>query len=279
MRVILFLLAGLVSQQAFSQKNEGIKLKKGHAITVVSTSLADGDFGMGMEIKNNSTATNKLIVFGETDSTWLIIDSLVRLKMNVEMMGQEQSFDSDKPEDLNSEAGKEFNSRLHTPDTIAISKADGRMVNSHNIPETSMEESGANPMGALMKMSGAANNNQVIANAFLVISGDKKIGDSWTDSTVSKERKSASTFTMKSINEGMAKIQLIARDESTSSGESMGNQVDVTVTSKTTGDILLNMKTFLVNEKILVTEVSGTMEVMGQSLPFTSKVTSTFTYQ
>ena len=56
-----------------------------------------------------------------------------------------------------------------------------------------------------------------------------------------------------------------------------GMQVDVNIKNKTTGTITLDKKSGLLKQRTVDSEGTGTMEVMGQSIPMKSKITGTIT--
>jgi hypothetical protein len=56
-----------------------------------------------------------------------------------------------------------------------------------------------------------------------------------------------------------------------------GVEMDVNLKNKTTGMIALDKKSGLLKRRTVESEGSGTMEVMGQSIPMKSKITGTIT--
>jgi hypothetical protein len=71
--------------------------------TAVSTS--DMDMGMGMQMKTSNVASNKLLILGRSCS-YKISNTLTKLKSDMDFMGQQTNYDSEKPADNESETGK-----------------------------------------------------------------------------------------------------------------------------------------------------------------------------
>lgn len=61
--------------------------------------------------------------------------------------------------------------------------------------------------------------------------------------------------------------------------EMQGMQMNVAMTTKTVGQILLDKKSSLIQRKETKADISGTLEVMGQSVPVTGKATSVSVYR
>jgi hypothetical protein len=66
--------------------------------------------------------------------------------------------------------------------------------------------------------------------------------------------------------------------DGTSSVEAQGMQMDLTVSAKSEGLVIVDTKTSLVKKRTSVTDVTGSIETMGQSMPMTSKVTAVINY-
>ena len=85
-------------------------------------------------------------------------------------------------------------------------------------------------------------------------------------------------YTLKSIVDGVATVQLFATMQGSSSLETQGMQMDMSMSSKTEGEIMVDTKTSLVKKRSSVMDLEGTIDMMGQSVPMTSKAVVTITY-
>ena len=73
-----------------------IKLSNGQKIVVKSIVAIEASLGMGMEITSNSTTENALDVKNSTDKNYTISNTLTKLKVNMNAMGQPTNYDSEK---------------------------------------------------------------------------------------------------------------------------------------------------------------------------------------
>ena len=124
MKLILLFISFLTAAtfNIYAQKNEPkIVLTKGQKIIVKTTSNQDADMGMGMEMKNFTTAQTDLFVMDVSDVNYTLTSTLKGLKLTMDMMGQTSSYDSDKKEDSASVLGKSV-ANLNVPDTISLNK-------------------------------------------------------------------------------------------------------------------------------------------------------------
>ena len=111
----------------------------------------------------------------------------------------------------------------------------------------------------------------MVSGAFELIPQGKIIGDSWSDSTVEKNSKLVRTYTLKSITEKEAVIQLSAVMDATNTIEMQGMEMEFSSTTKTTGEITTDIATGLVKKKTSQADISGSFQVMGQSVPRPSR--------
>ena len=120
MKKLIIAVAGLLlTGVAFSQKlNNGsavagkIKLANGQKIVVESVSDVQASLAMGMELTSNSTTVNSLEVKSGTDKDYTISNTLTKLKVNMNMMGQSNNYDSENKGSNNAEMGKIFDAEL-----------------------------------------------------------------------------------------------------------------------------------------------------------------------
>ncbi len=260
------------------QKDAGIRLNPGQKFSVQTTISQEADMGMGMEMKNFTNSQNKFIVIGADDKSYTISNTLTGLKVNMEFMGQQSNYDSDLKEDSASEIGKSIKN-LNIPDTIVINKYSG-FADSNKKTSVASKEAGANPMDALFESLGEINNSDAaISEAFFIIPAGKKNGESWIDTSSTKDQKSTKTYTIQSIINNIATISLSGNVESNLQTETQGLQVSVSLNTKTKGEIIADTKTFLVYKRNTNATITGTLELMGQSAPITGTAASTSVYE
>ncbi len=267
----LFTFCTLVSQA------QTVNLSKGQLITITITSTQDMEM-TGMQIKNNSTSTSLLQVNDAGKDNFTASYKLNKLNLNMEMMGQQQSFDSEKPEDKDSEMGKSLGGKIGKDVAILINKNTGEVIVKDPEADTSSAGGQENPLEGIMESFGAAGDDATAGTAFFVLPKGKKNGDSWTDSSSTNKMKEVKTYTLKSMEAGIATIQLFSTMQGSSSIETQGMQMDMSLSAKTEGEILVDAKTSLVKKRSSVMDLTGTLDMMGQSVPITSKAIVNITY-
>ena len=264
--------------QCVAQKDNHLVLAKGQKITAVSTTSVDADMSMGMQMKNVSSTTNVLDVISEDAKNYTISNMLTKLKISMDAMGQQTNYDSEKPEDKDSEMGKVASKKINTRDTILIDKMTGDIIEDrkNNSPERADE---SNPLMGMMESMGNSDGSAVAEGAFFIISKEKKAGDTWTDSTSDKNIKTVKTYTIKSIDKSIATILVNGTISGDTVTEMQGSSVSFSMNTKSTGEMVVDIKTGLVNKITNTADITGNIEVMGQSMPITSKATSSVIYQ
>ena len=278
MRTVLLLIAMGCSLLSFSQKNEArVILTKGQKFTLHTTSSQEADMGMGMEMKNNSTSQNNFYVIDANDKTYMVSKTLTGLKVSVEIMGQQTNYDSDLKEDSASEIGKSVKN-LNIPDTISINKYTAAVSSNKKADSLSKEES-MNPMESLFESFSDKNADEAISDAFFIIPTGKKTGESWIDSSSTKDQKSFKTFTIKSIEKNIATILVAGNVVSNIQAEAQGMQFTVSMNTKIDSEIITDPKTSLVAKRSTTNNITGNLEMMGQSVPITGKSTTTAVYE
>ena len=276
MKKILWISALFIAGAANAQK---LTLTKGQQITISSTIVQDIDMSsMGMQMKNN-TSTTGIIMVNDTDKDHYQASYKVsKMKIAMEVMGQETKFDSENPEDSNTDMGKELAGKINQSVNVSIDKITGKAVMEEMETALKKEDDGKNPMEEMMNSFGPADDAAAVETAYLIIPLGKKKGDSWMDSTSKEGMKNLKTFTIKEIKDNVAIIGINELLKGSTSTEAQGMQMEITIDSKTTGDIFVNTKTALVKKRVSTMELSGTIDMMGQTIPMSSKATMTVDY-
>ena len=274
MKQLLLPVTLVLSMAAHAQ----IKLNKDQKITITSTVTQDIDMGMG-QIKNNTNATSVVNIKDADSKNYNAVYTLSKLSMSMDGMGQQQSYDSEKPEDKDNELGKSFGEKIGKGVNITIDKTTGKTTT--ETPATPEKEEEDNPFAGMKELFGAADSESGITeSAFFVIPAGKKVGDSWTDSvSTGNAMKGSKTYTIKSINGTEASIAVFSKMEGKQNMELQGMQIDIVLSAKTEGELLVDTKTSLLKKSSKVADITGNMDLMGQSMPITSKLTETTEYK
>lgn len=272
---VVFCQAGATARPVVTNK---IVLNKNQKIEVLTNVSMEASLSEGMNILNKTSSVNIMDVKDSTTGFYTITNTLTKLKVDMEMMGQANNFDSEKKEDLESEIGKNFAGRLNKPQDMTINNITGKDT-AVTKKEDKKEVDENNPSGGLMSMFADNSFEATVTGAFELIPQGKKIGDSWSDSSLTKEMKVFRRFTLKSVADNEATIQLNVSIDATNTVELQGMAMEFTSNTKTSGEIITDIMTGLVKLRTTQSDINGSFQVMGQAVPVTAKASSTTTYK
>ena len=273
-------LAVIILIASVNTQAQKIALKKGQQITIITKLDQDVDMtAMGMQMKNNSKTTG---IFQHKDSNnenYITSYTLSKVNLKMDMMGQENKYDSEKSEDKDSEMGKAISEKIGKEVTVLVNKNTGKA--SLDIKTGSPEKQpAANPMAGLMDAFGSVTEEANVETVFFILPAGKKAGDSWTDSSTStKTMKDVRTYTIKSVEKGVADVTLLSIMSGTTNTEMQGMQMEISLSVKTEGQIVVDTVTSLVKKRSNTANLTGNIEMMGQSIPIISKAVMTVDYQ
>lgn len=228
--------------------------------------------GQAIEITVDANMVHKVEVIDKMSNSYLIASTLTKLTTNGSAMGQEMKFDSDKKEDMESETGKLMKDQLNVTKEIEISEM-AKVIKSTTKSATSA------PSGQLMDMlnnmtGGYIDESNGASSAFEIIPAGKKIGDFWSDSTIMGDIKTYNSYTLKSITNNIATLELKGKQLINKKMEQQGMEINIKMEAKISGEGIVDMNTGLLQQKTTLTDGNGSAEVMGQSIPMSSKVTT-----
>ena len=107
-----------------------------------------------------------------------------------------------------------------------------------------------------------------------MIPSGKKAGDTWEDSTSGEGLKLKRTYTLNSVANKEASVTVNGILDINKTMQVQGMDMNTVMTSKTVSSVTVDLVSSVQKENKSVTDVSGTLEVMGQSVPVTSKITT-----
>ena len=257
-----------------------IKLDKGHQIVITGSAVQEMDMSsMGMQMKNFTNTTGVIEIKDGDSKNYSATYKLSKINISIEAMGQQSSYDSEKPTDKDSEIGKSVADKVGKEIKVLLDKNSGKTTVEKNDTEEKKKDSLTNPLKEMMENFGAADEGATVETAFFIIPSAKKAGDNWVDSVKTKDMKEVKTYTLKSINGTEAIVSLFSIMEGSRTIEMQGMQMDITIHAKSEGQIIVNVKNSLVKKRSSVSDITANIEVMGQSMPMTSKVTANTEYK
>ena len=264
-KTILFSLM-LISASAFAQTPKSIMLTKGQKISAKTAMSMDMDLGMGT-MKNDNNTEFEIKVIDENAKSYTITYTPVKMKISVDGMGQSMTYDSDKPEDKNTEIGKTASEKLNVSDTLSLDKYTGEVK---KMSENKDEKSG----GSMFAVSN--NQNQGAMDAFMVIPANSNIGDSWTDSKSEKGLTTKKTFKWMSTDKDIATVKITGSMSGSVEQEMQGMTVNVSIDLTFNETRTVNTKSGQVIKVVNDGDMKNTLESMGMTM--SSKILTTTDY-
>jgi hypothetical protein len=260
---------------SFAQTNK-IVLNKNQQLkfsSAVKGNVTQEMMGQSMEILMD-VSTDRNITVKEAAAADYQLDAVTtRIKMNMNFMGQDRSFDSDNKNDMTGEmkdAGKDVN--VVKP---LVLSTEGKCKLSE---KASPEKAETNPLSSMMEqMTGGGTDEVVTEGYFMLIPQGKKAGDNWTDSVITGSSKTYWVYTWESTNANIAVIKANAKATINTTMNMQGMDMAMNLTNDVAEDRKVNLTSGVITSKISTMKINGTMDVMGQSVPMTGTVTTTTT--
>ena len=269
----------LFSLAADAQTAPGkLTLAKGQKIQIdnnVKSVISQEMMGQAMEITIDANMTHQVEVKDKKKNSYVVSSTLTKLSTSGTAMGQEMKFDWDKPEDMESETGKALKDQLNVSKELEVNDKAEVIA---GIKKDTAAAGGDQLMDMMNNViGGGSDESNGAAMAFDVIPKGKKVGDSWSDSSVTDDMKIYRSYTIKEVNGNDATVTLTGKQVTKKKVEQQGMEINVNMEGKLSGEGVVDMSTGLVKQKTTVMDGVGTAEIMGQSMPVTTKVTTTTT--
>lgn len=227
--------------------------------------------GQVMEMKMESNATSLVEVKEDAEIGYTIANTLKKVLMNVNGMGQEMKFDSDKKEDMDGQMGEPYRDRIGKPKEYAVGR-DG-IVKEVKFTETKKDDAG-NMFGSMMSGSMADEKPGSTFNALANIpASGAKVGESWSDSTKEDGTSSVTMYTLKEVNGNDGVVSLDSDVTVSKELEQQGMTMQMEMKGKTTGEYVFDVATGIIKSRKATTKASGTVDVAGQTIPMSLETT------
>ncbi len=282
MKTISFATSALlfVSTFTFAQVNGTINPSPGQKFIVenkLSTVSSSEMMGQAMESTADVTSTYQIEVKSVKDKNINFLNTFTGLKMNMKVMDNDMSFDSDKKEDMDGDIGKNFKDVLNQPKEVVMDKA-GNVIVAEKTDSTG-DSNANNPALIAMKQMGGdpAEQGYGAKITFEVIPSKIKAGSTWTDSSTTGGITKITYYTLKEINGNEGTLALTGTIAGEIKTEMQGMEVHTKTTGNFTGEEIVDLKTGVIKQNNTVTDAKGTITVMGQEIPTSSKITSVTT--
>ncbi len=262
-----------IATTSFAQKvalklNTGQKLK---VITNTETKATMSAMGQEMETNSVSKSTTQVVVLSNDNSSYQIGQTLIGLQTNMQVMGQDMSYDSDK-KDNDVKLAESMDKVMNKEKKLTIDNA-GKIIKK----ESSEDETEAS-MNMMIGLSPNGDNVMILMKSLL--GQDMKVGNTWVDVSENTadqmKTKNNLAFKVTSIEADIATIDYNGTTTVDGTMEQMGQEMTLTSSNKVAGNIKVNVKTGILVEHAINSTGTGSMDVAGMSIPSTttSKITS-----
>jgi hypothetical protein len=268
----LFLVSVVLNLQAQSVSQK-IVVNKGQVfetVTNVTTSMKQEMMGQKMDVKLDHQSTRITEVKDVDADAYHLSNIIKRMVMHTSAMGQDMSFDSDKPEDMNSEMAQRVKGMVNSEQKISVNKM-GKIVDMKISDSTE-----GDMMTKMMMMYGGINKGSSYPLFSLLPARAIKPGDSWTDSISTTEGMkitNINTYTLRGVSGNEITIDIAGKLTQEGTTEQQGMSIGMNMTGTSKGEAVYDQKTGILKRDNVSTDMTGTMEVMGQSVPVAMNIT------
>ena len=269
--LVLLINAAVAGAQTVNRK---VGLAKGQQLeqkSHVKVNMTQEAMGQSIEIKMEGDITNLVEVKETVSNGFDVSNTVKKVLMNMNAMGQDMKFDSDKTEDMEGNIGQAFKSRINKPREFTVSKEG--VITTVKCKEENKDEAGG-MMGGMMsgamqvEKEGAA--FESLANIPL---NGAKVGESWKDSTSDENGKTFTTYTLKEVKGSEGIVTLSSNTALSREMEQQGMTMQMEMTGTTTGEYTFDLATGIIKTRKAVSKSSGTIDVAGQSMPLNIETT------
>jgi hypothetical protein len=262
---LLFMLTAMVGA-SYAQK---IAVKKGQQLETTATTKMSMEV-MGQNMDNLSTLTSSVEVKDITDSSYIFSNTVKRMTIKINGMGQDISFDSDKKEDMDGQMGQALKEQIGAIQEIQVSKQ-GKVISTK---QTADKKPGPD-MASMMSMSGDLTQGQPYPILIQLPAKAVKPGDTWTDSSSSAATiKTVTTYTLKSVGAEGALVSFTGTMVKNGTIEQNGMEIQMDITGTVKGDAAYEVGSGLLKTNTSTSDIKGTLGIMGQNAPIAATITA-----
>ena len=272
-KTVVFLSFLVVSSFTFAQTVSGkLKFEQGQVFSIemkTKSTISQQAMGQAIDFTVDATANHSYTATNVTDDNTTLRHEVQKINFAFDGMGQKQKFDSDNEKDMKGSFGKPIKDMLEKkyvkmafPEKITLGEGDSRMA-----IITNMLKSVMNLVQPPQK--GTASFFNVLPDTV------SSVGNTWKTTALENGGSSETEYTIAEINDTTIVIDFTENSNSESKAEMMGNPTTTRLKNKSTGKIILDRATNIVQEKNFITESTGSTETSFGDLPVTSKTTTT----
>ncbi|MDE3145516.1 MAG: hypothetical protein KGL19_15270 [Bacteroidota bacterium] len=238
--------------------------QKIHLVNNTVSNITQSIQGNDMEIKSNTTLNLDAEV-KETTPDIHLTNTITRLQLQSEAMGNTTNFDSDKKEDKDGQIGQLLKDVIGKPLDVYLSSK-GELLKNKKAEDASVEAA-KNLVGNL---------DEIGSELLLAVPNTIKAGDTWVDEiNTDSANKKKTMYSVKSVNKTEAVVSFTGTETTKKAKTLQGMDAIINANSSFSGEITVDIKTGVIKQKTTTAEAKGSTDIMGQSIPFTLKQTVT----
>ena len=273
-KITLFIATSIcISTGLFAQNNSSLNLKKGQKYSVenkVSTKSSTEMQGQTMEANIDAVTSYSIEVKDHVNNNYNLTNTVTGVKINMTQMGQEMNFDSEKKEDLEGPIGSVLKDYIKQPKDVVIDRS-GKVIASKKDEKSDTTNVMAKQLGDFEATGYGAD------MAFESLPKNIKVGSIWSNKTDNGGVSKTTNYSVKSISGNLATLTIDGTMTTDTKMENQGMEITTKTTGKFTGEEVVDITTGVIQSNTSNVDATGTIGVMGQQLPTSSKVTSTTT--
>ncbi len=261
----LSLFAQTQTNKILLDKNQQLKITAS-----VKGNISQEMMGQSMETVMDVNTDKNITVKEVAPKDYQLEGITTHIKMNMSVMGQDMNFDSNNKEDMAGQmkdAGKDIN--VVKP---LILTTEGKCRPAVKASPEKTEDAGMNEM--MQQLMGGGAEEIVTETYFMLIPAGKKVGDSWSDSVINTGSKTIWNYKWESVADNIAVIKAVAKSTISSTMNTQGMDMTLNMINDMDEVRKVNLTSGVVVNKNSTAKISGTIDVMGQSVPVNGNVTT-----
>ncbi len=220
--------------------------------------------GQSMDFNTETAATSQVLLKDVTPAGYLFTNTTTHIVTHATGMGQDNSFDSDKKEDMDGQMGQAMKGSIGKEQSIQVDKQ-GKIIDMSS--DSSADAAGAG-LGQIMNLTGSMIKGQPYPMLVQLPGRTIKTGETWVDSTGTPATiKMITTYTLKQINKDSLVVSYTATMVKKGTIEQGGMQIDMDMAGTIKGESSYEASTGLLLRSTSTSDVKGTVGVMGQKRP------------
>jgi len=261
----------VVSAQSLNRKAVFTKGQQLERVAAIKMNIGMEMMGQTIDINNSNTVTTLVEVKNASPKEAAVASTVKRVVTSMTGMGQEMTYDTDKKDgNAPAELAKKADELVGKTNNLVVD-GKGLITSSDDTAHKDADKSG------FMGMSGGLVNvgNKAGAVYDLIASLPEKgvkVGDSWIDSVVTKEGKTVTAYKVVEVKGDEATISMDGTVTQNGQVENQGMTIDMNVQGKSKGNFIMEVATGVIKKRVAEVNATGSMEVAGQSIPFTMKI-------